>query len=85
MPYSYSSPATWSAAKREIMRRESSGNPNAVSPNGMRGAFQCNPSSHPCPPLGDLGAQSRWANNYVKDRYGTWQNALAHHNAHGWY
>jgi outer membrane murein-binding lipoprotein Lpp len=29
--------------------------------------------------------QLRWMNSYVMDRYGSWANAKAHHDANGWY
>lgn len=74
------------SAKAEIAQRESGGNPNAVNPSsGTVGAFQCHPAYHACPPLGDYEAQSRWADQYVAERYGSWDAALAHHNANGWY
>lgn len=79
-------PSANARAKRIIMMRESSGNPNAVNrSSGAMGLFQCMPSVHKCPPLGNAAAQSAWADKYVKARYGSWVRALAHHNARGWY
>ncbi|MEU2607081.1 LysM peptidoglycan-binding domain-containing protein [Streptomyces albus] len=69
-----------SAAKAEIIRRESSGNPNAQ--NGKyHGLFQ---TDQPWG-RGTVAEQHAGAERYVKDRYGSWQAALAHHNKHGWY
>ncbi|NSC25029.1 LysM peptidoglycan-binding domain-containing protein [Streptomyces albus subsp. chlorinus] len=78
-PESASSTAE-SAAKAEIIRRESSGNPTAQ--NGKyHGLFQ---TDQPWG-RGTVAEQHAGAERYVKDRYGSWQAALAHHNAHGWY
>lgn len=83
---SSSTHVTGNAAKNEIMQRESGGNPNAVNPSsGTMGAFQCHPAYHSCPALGDFAAQSAWADNYVAERYGSWDAALAFHNANGHY
>jgi LysM repeat protein len=69
-----------SAAKAEIIRRESSGNPTAQ--NGKyHGLFQ---TDQPWG-RGTVAEQHAGAERYVKERYGSWQKALAFHNAHGWY
>ncbi|MBQ1124349.1 LysM domain-containing protein [Streptomyces sp. B15] len=69
-----------SAAKAEIIRRESSGNPNAQ--NGKyHGLFQ---TDQPWG-RGTVAEQHAGAERYVKERYGSWEAALAFHNAHGWY
>ncbi|MEW2218427.1 LysM peptidoglycan-binding domain-containing protein [Streptomyces sp. NPDC006990] len=69
-----------SAAKAEIIRRESSGNPNAQ--NGKyHGLFQ---TDQPWG-KGTVAEQHAGAERYVKERYGSWQAALAFHDAHGWY
>lgn len=68
------------AAKAEIIRRESSGNPNAR--NGKYyGLFQTDQSWG----KGTVAQQHAGAERYVENRYGSWQAALAHHNKHGWY
>ncbi|MBO8186336.1 LysM peptidoglycan-binding domain-containing protein [Streptomyces spirodelae] len=68
------------AAKAEIIRRESSGNPNAQ--NGKyHGLFQ---TDQPWG-RGTVAEQHAGAERYVKERYGSWEAALAFHNAHGWY
>lgn len=73
-------------AKEEIMRRESGGDPSAVNPrSGAVGLFQCLPSAHDCPSAGDVAGQHRWADNYVKQRYGSWDSALNFHRQHGYY
>lgn len=72
------------AAKEEIARRESGGNYNAVSKSGKYiGRYQLTKSYL----KGDYSPanQERVADNYVKNRYGSWEKALAHHNKHGWY
>lgn len=77
---------TNNSARNEIIRRESSGNPNAVNASsGARGLYQCMPSAHQCPALGDVRGQHAWGEAYVKGRYGSWENALAFHNSNGWY
>ncbi|MGI5347506.1 LysM peptidoglycan-binding domain-containing protein [Streptomyces sp. CA-250714] len=69
-----------SAAKAEIIRRESSGNPNAQ--NGKYyGLFQ---TDQPWG-RGTVAEQHAGAERYVQERYGSWAAALAFHNAHGWY
>ncbi|WP_019359184.1 LysM peptidoglycan-binding domain-containing protein [Streptomyces sp. AA1529] len=69
-----------SAAKAEIIRRESSGNPNAQ--NGKyHGLFQ---TDQPWG-KGTVAEQHAGAERYVKERYGSWQAALAFHDEHGWY
>lgn len=77
---------TGNVARDTIIMRESSGNPNAVNPSsGTTGLYQCMPSVHRCPALGDVAGQHQWGQNYMKSRYGTWQNALAFHNANHWW
>ncbi|MGP3990082.1 LysM peptidoglycan-binding domain-containing protein [Streptomyces sp. 3N207] len=68
------------SAKAEIIRRESSGNPNAQ--NGKYyGLFQ---TDQPWG-RGTVAEQHAGAERYVEQRYGSWAAALAFHNAHGWY
>lgn len=75
----------WSAAEI-LIQRESSWNPNAVnSSSGACGLVQ----SLPCSKLGanwnDPVVALKWGDQYVKSRYGGWQQALAHSYANGWY
>lgn len=83
---SYTSNATGSekAAKEWIASRESGGSYTAVnSSSGAYGRYQLLPSYlH-----GDYSAanQERTADNYVKGRYGSWQNAKNFWQANGWY
>ena len=77
---------TNNAARNAIIRIESSGNPYAVNPSsGTTGLYQCMPSVHACPALGDVAGQHAWSEIYMESRYGTWENALAFHNSHGWW
>lgn len=72
------------AAKEEIARRESGGNYNAISKSGKYiGRYQLTKSYL----KGDYSPanQERVADSYVKNRYGSWEKALAHHNKYGWY
>lgn len=77
---------TNNAARNTIINHESSGNPYAVNPvSGTTGLYQCNPSVHACPALGDVAGQHAWGEAYMKARYGTWENALAFWNANHWW
>lgn len=72
------------AAKEEIARRESGGDYNAVSKTGKYiGRYQLTNTYL----NGDYSPenQERVADEYVANRYGSWENALAFHNQHGWY
>ena len=67
-----------------LINRESGCNPNAVN----RSSGACGiPQALPCSKLGtsDPVAQILWMQNYVFARYGSWANAVAFHNSHGWY
>lgn len=75
---SYSS----SSAKDIIMQRESGGNPTAT--NGQYyGLFQL--GDHLISDGASVAEQHRVADNYVAERYGSWDAALAFWNANGWY
>lgn len=77
---------TGNSARNEIIRRESGGNPYAVNPSsGTTGLYQCMPSVHACPALGDVAGQHQWGSQYMNSRYGSWENALAWHNSHNWW
>ncbi len=77
---------TGNSARDEIIRRESSGNPYAVNPSsGTTGLYQCMPSVHACPALGDVAGQHAWGERYMQGRYGSWGNALAFHNSHNYW
>lgn len=70
------------SAKDWIVQRESGGNYNAT--NGRYyGAYQLDISYL----NGDLSQenQDRVAEQYVSNRYGSWENAAAHWRSHGWY
>lgn len=74
--------ATNSSAKDIIAQRESGGDYNAQ--NGRyQGKFQLDASYL----NGDYSPanQERVADNYVSQRYGSWDNALAFWNSNGWY
>lgn len=77
---------TNNSARNAIIRHESSGNPYAINPSsGTTGLYQCMPSVHACPALGDVKGQHKWGEQYMKSRYGTWNNALAFWQAHNWW
>ena len=69
------------SAVLEIARRESTFNPNAVNPAGYRGLFQTKESFA----TGSVEQQTKGAIKYMNDRYGSPEQALAHHDAVGWY
>lgn len=70
----------------ELIRRESNCNPNAVNPSsGACGVAQELPCGKSGCSLGDGACQVKWMNNYVAQRYGSWANAVAFHNANNWY
>ena len=69
------------SAVLEIAKRESTFNPNAVNPAGYRGLFQTKESFA----TGSVEQQTKGAIKYMNDRYGSPEQALAHHNANGWY
>lgn len=70
----------------ELIRRESNCNPNAVnSSSGACGVAQELPCGKSGCSLGDGACQVKWMNNYVANRYGSWSNAVAFHNANNWY
>lgn len=74
--------ATSSSAKDIIAQRESGGDYNAQ--NGRyQGKFQLDAAYL----NGDYSPanQERVADNYVSQRYGSWDNALAFWNSNGWY
>lgn len=73
-----------SPAKEEIARRESGGDYNAVNPTGKYiGRYQLDKSYL----NGDYSPenQERVADQYVLNRYGSWEVALEFWNANGWY
>lgn len=77
-------PAT--ATVLELIRRESGCNPNAVNPSsGACGIGQQLPCGKWAGAWNDPVAGLVAMNNYVKGRYGSWENALAHHDRMGWY
>lgn len=76
------------AAKLEIRRRESTHNYDIYSVSGNHyGAYQMLDSYFSTYGYGDRSPASQEAasNGYVASRYGSWQAALAHHNANNWY
>lgn len=69
-----------------LVQRESSWNPNAVNPtSGACGLTQALPCSKLGPNWNDPVVALAWGDSYVKGRYGSWQAALAHSYANGWY
>lgn len=69
----------------ELIRRESSWNPNAANPSSSaRGLFQKMTSVHG-PLEGTVAGQAGWGLNYIRSRYGNPQAAINHHDRRGWY
>ena len=74
------------ANAKELIRRESNCNPNAVNPSsGACGVAQELPCGKSGCSLGDGACQIAWMQRYVNGRYGSFANAIAFHNAKGWY
>ena len=71
------SEAMWNA----IVLPESSGNPNAVSPNGYQGLGQTKESCG----TGSVSTQTKGMLNYAKSRYGSESAAIAFRQANGWW
>ncbi len=77
---------TGNAARDFIIRHESGGNPNAVNPaSGTTGLYQCMPSVHACAALGDVAGQHAWGDQYMRSRYGSWENARSFWLNNGWW
>ena len=79
---SYQGSSNW--AKEWIAQRESNGSYTAYNPNGgYYGRYQLNPSLIP---YGASPAQQEAAaDNYVAQRYGSWERAQQFWAANGWY
>ena len=79
---SYQGSSNW--AKEWIAQRESGGSYTAYNPNGgYYGRYQLNPF---LVPYGASPAQQEAAaDNYVAQRYGSWENAQAFWQRNGWY
>lgn len=74
------------ANARELIRRESGCNPNAINKSsGACGVAQELPCGKSGCSLGDGACQVAWMHRYVMSRYKSWANAIAHHNAENWY
>ena len=70
----------------ELISRESSLNPQAINPtSGACGLAQALPCSKMACSLEDVDCQLAWIDDYVEQRYGNIDNALAFHSARGWY
>lgn len=69
------------ASKSFIYKVESGNNPNAVNPRsgacGLGQALPCEKLTKHCN-LGDYKCQDEWFENYMKNRYGSWQAAENH-------
>ena len=64
-----------------IVRPESGGNPNAVSPNGYRGLGQTKEGWG----TGSVAQQTQGMVNYATSRYGSVSNAISFRQAKGWW
>ena len=81
-PVKREEPVTGGSAKAQIAMIESTDNYGAT--NGQYyGKYQLGPDvlKYGTSPAG----QERAADEYVADRYGSWDNALSFHQSHGWY
>jgi hypothetical protein len=77
----------WTALER-LVQKESSWNPNAQNPTSTAyGLFQFLDGTWGAygQKTSDPRLQAQYGLQYIKDRYGDPQNALAFHNAHNWY
>jgi hypothetical protein len=82
--YGWDSGEQWSALS-ELIRRESSWNPNAANPSSSaRGLFQKMTSIHG-PVESTAAAQAEWGLDYIRGRYHSPRTALDHHNRFGYY
>ena len=77
------------ANANELIRRESHCDPNAFGSMTAQGRACGVAQELPCGKsgcsLGDGACQVKWMNGYVIGHYGSWANAVAHHNANNWY
>ena len=70
----------------ELIARESSLQPGAINKtSGACGLPQALPCGKMNCSLNDVNCQLDWLNNYINNRYGNISNALAWHDAKGWY
>lgn len=78
--------ATVNSAKMFIYMHESGNNPGAINRgSGACGLGQALPCSKMNCSLSDYGCQDAWFTNYMKSRYGTWENAMAFWISHKWW
>ena len=70
-------PALWHA----VVMPESTGNANAVSPNGYRGLGQTKEAWG----VGSVATQTQGMLGYANSRYGSIENAIAFRQANGWW
>lgn len=76
---------TCGTPKQCIYLKESGNRPEAVNSIGCRGLGQACPGSKlPCS-SSDYACQDAWFTNYMKARYGTWENAWAFWRSHRWW
>lgn len=74
------------ASARELIRRESGCNPNAVNrSSGACGIAQELPCGKSGCGLGNPVCQIKWMQSYTTSRYGSWANAVQFHNKMNWY
>jgi hypothetical protein len=80
--YSYSG-YSWNGSARDFIVSKESGGSYSATNGRYYGAYQLDISYL----NGDLSQenQDRVAEQYVSNRYGSWENAAAHWQSHGWY
>lgn len=70
----------------ELVSRESGLNMRAINPeSGAAGLFQALPPEKMNCDLDDLDCQIEFGKTYIKNRYGSVEKALQHHDEKGWY
>lgn len=84
--YAASYPIPEDAAKAYIYMKESGNNPGAINrSSGACGLGQALPCSKMGCSLSDYACQDAWFTQYMKNRYGTWNNAKAFWDSHKWW
>lgn len=81
-------PQTDGSAKMWIYMHESGNRPTARNSIGCLGLGQACPGSKllaVCPDLNDYTCQDIFFTNYMRNRYGTWENAKAFWLSHNWW
>lgn len=85
-PPPVSSPISNNVAKMNVYMAESGNNPGAINASsGACGLGQALPCSKLTCTLADYACQDSWFTSYMRERYGTWENAWAFWQSHRWW